>query len=384
MNRKQFVILLFALAVIGTAGLTVLNRHKESWNVREAKVGDKLLPNFRPNDVASIHIKAAVDLNIENKDGIWRVRERGNYPANFEHIKSLLVRIKDIKIVQSEDIGPSQRPRVELGDPGSGQGSGTLIEFKDAQGKVLDSLLVGKRHMRSESASDPYRMRGLFDGSYVLLPKEPSNVLLISDELTGVSGEPGAWLNTEFCKIENVKSVSLSGTDGWTLVRESESKSWILADAKSGEVLDDIKAAQTVEMLNFLGFVDLVPDAPSEGALHKPMELSIETFDHFFYALKIGSHGEGGMGYQVAIDLKAEFPKERVTSSDDKLEDKQKLDEEFQANARKLHDKLARESRLASNGWNYLIESRLIEPMLCKRAQLVQRTGIVEAKVSGQ
>src|SRR5215468_3508655 len=104
MNRKQFVFLLLALAIISTAGLLVLNRHKQSWTVREAKVGEKLLPNFRPKDVAAIHIKAAVDLNIENKEGAWRVRERGNYPANYEHIKSLLVRIKDIKVVQSDEI----------------------------------------------------------------------------------------------------------------------------------------------------------------------------------------------------------------------------------------------------------------------------------------
>src|SRR5689334_13161461 len=110
MNRKQFILLLLALAVISSAGLLVLNRHKQSWTVREAKVGEKLLPNFRPNDVATIHIKSAVDLNIENKDGSWRVRERGNYPANYNQIKNLLVRIRDIKIVQSDEIGPIQRP----------------------------------------------------------------------------------------------------------------------------------------------------------------------------------------------------------------------------------------------------------------------------------
>jgi len=127
MNRKQFFILLAALAVVTTAGLLVLNRHKQSWFVRETKAGEKLLPNFPPNDVAAIHIKSSLDLNIENKDGVWRVRERGNYPANYEHIKSLLVRIKDIKIVQSDEIGPSQRPRIELGDPATGPGSGTLL-----------------------------------------------------------------------------------------------------------------------------------------------------------------------------------------------------------------------------------------------------------------
>ncbi|PWT79782.1 MAG: hypothetical protein C5B44_06365, partial [Acidobacteria bacterium] len=94
MNRKQFIILMLALAVITTAGLLTLNRHKQSWAVREAKAGEKLLPNFRPNDVAAIHIRGSAELNIENKDGAWRVRERGNYPANYEHVRGLLVRMK--------------------------------------------------------------------------------------------------------------------------------------------------------------------------------------------------------------------------------------------------------------------------------------------------
>jgi hypothetical protein len=57
---------------------------------------------------------------------------------------------------------------------------------------------------------------------------------------------------------------------------------------------------------------------------------------------------------------------------------------EFQSNSKWLRDKLARESRFASNGCNYVIESRLIEPLLCKRADLLEKTAIVEAKASGQ
>jgi hypothetical protein len=365
--------------------LVVINRHRELWNVREAKAGDKLLPNFRPNDVAAIHIKAAVDLNIENKNGAWRVRERGGYAANYEHVKNLLVRMKDIKVVQSEDIGPSQRPRVELGEPGTGAGSGTLIEFKDAQGRVVDSLLVGKRHMRAETASDPFRMRGLFDGCYLLLPQEPSNVLLISDELAAVSGEPEAWLNTGFCKIEKVKSITLTGADGtnaWTLVRESESKPWTLPDAKPGEILDSTKAAQTAEMLNFLGFVDLVSNASPESA-DKPIGLSVETFDHFFYELKIGHSLQREGTYQMALSVRAEIPSERIVGADEKPENRKKDDEEFHANAKRLRDKLERESRFAANGWDYLVESRLIEPLLCKRADLLEKTAIAGVNSGG-
>jgi len=313
------------------------------------------------------------------------VRERDNYPANYERIKSLLVRIKDIKIVQSEDIGPSQRPRVDLSEPGTEPGCGTLVEFKNAQGEVTDSLIVGKRHMRAETSSDPYRMRGLFDGCYVLLPKEPSNVLLISDDLAGITGEPGAWLDPEFCKIENVKSVSLTdaeGTKQWALSRESDSKPWTLGDAKPGEVLDGTKAAQTVEMLNFLGFVDLVSKtAPSESVSEKSIVLSVETFEHFSYSLGISKSSKQNGVCHMGFAVKAEIPSERVVAFDERPEDKQKLDEEFQADTKRLRNKLARESHFASNGWNYVIESRLIEPLLCKRVDLLQKTAIAEAKI---
>jgi hypothetical protein len=401
MNRKQFVVILLALAIVGSAGLIVVNRHKQSWNVCETKVGEKLMPNFRPNDVAAIHIKGASHLNIENKDGVWRVRERGGYPANYDQIKALLVRMKDIKIVQSDQVGPSLRGRVELGEPGRGPGSGTLVEFKDAHGNVLDSVVMGKRHLRPETASDPFRMHGVFDGCYVLSPKEPENVLLISDELASVSGEPGAWLNKEFCKIENVKSFSLAGTNGanlWTLTRESQSKPWTLADAKPAETLDAPTAAQTAELLNFLSFVDVVTESEGVGSagfsqsaemkmkkvktdpFAKPIVISVETFDHFFYALKIEPPALPGGNYQIMLAVRAELPSERVADSDEKPEDKKSLESEFRVRTTQLRDKLAKESRLASNGFGYVIQPRLIEPLLCDRAHLLEKRALAGLK----
>lgn len=366
MNRNQFILILVALAVIGSAGLVVVNRHKQSWDVRGAKVGDKLLFNFRPNDVAAIHIKGVSDLNVENTDGEWRVRERGGYPANYAQIKALLVRIRDIKIVQSEQVGPSLRARVELDEPGKGPGSGYLVEFKDARGNVLDSVLMGKRHVRPETASDPFRMHGVFDGCYVLLPKEPGNVLLISDELASISGEPGAWLNREFCKIENVKSISLTGTNGvnlWTLMRESESQPWTLADAKPGETVDATTAAQTAEMLNFLDFVDVISNAAGSASnLVKPMVISVETFDHFFYTLKIAAPTQPERAYQIMLAVRAEIP----SVADEKTI--------------KLHDKLARELRLAANGFGYVVQPRLIEPLLCERTYLLEKSALAGLK----
>src|SRR5689334_8884677 len=148
MNRKQFMLVLATLAVVGGAGLVLLHHHQESWTAPAAKTGARLLPNFRFNDVAAIRVRGSSDFNVVRKNGIWCVPERDDYPANLHQIRDLLISIRDLKIVQSEPIGPSQLERVELNPPGKGAGSGTLLEFKDAQGKTLDTLLVGKKHDR--------------------------------------------------------------------------------------------------------------------------------------------------------------------------------------------------------------------------------------------
>ena len=91
MNRKQLILLLLVLAIIGGAGLVLLNRNKESWAEPEAKMGEKVLPNFQPNAVAAIHIKGGSDLNLVHKNDIWRVQERDDYPANFHQISDMLI-----------------------------------------------------------------------------------------------------------------------------------------------------------------------------------------------------------------------------------------------------------------------------------------------------
>jgi hypothetical protein len=185
-----------------------------------------------------------------------------------------------------------------------------------------------------------------------------------------------------------VKSVSLTGTNAdtlWTLSRESESNLWTLADGKPAEVLDTTKVAQNLEMLNFLGFVDVVSNAAApENGFDKPVVVSIETFDHFFYTLKIRTPPKRAANYQVAIDVRAEIASERIASANETPDEKQRLDEQFQAITKILREKFTTESRFALNGCHYVIESRLLEPLLCNRADLLQKTTILEAKAAGQ
>ncbi len=72
MNRKQLIMLLVALAVIGGASLMLLNHRQQSWTAAETQIGQKLFNNFQMNDVADIHIKSDGDLDLKKMAaGVW-------------------------------------------------------------------------------------------------------------------------------------------------------------------------------------------------------------------------------------------------------------------------------------------------------------------------
>jgi hypothetical protein len=370
MNRKQFALILLALAILGGAGLVLVNRHNQLWAGRESGMGDKVLPNFRFNDVAAIHIQSADGFNLVRVDGVWRVRERSDYPANYEQIKQVLLKARDLKVIRAEKIGPSQLGRVGLNEPGQGAESGTLVQFKDARGEVLDSLLIGKMHLRPQSGSDPFRLRGLFDGRYVLSPKNAGHVLLISDDLACISPEPGSWLARDFFHIENAKSITLVSTNGanlWTLTRESGSWPWNLSDAAPGELLDANVASQIAEALAFLNFVDV---ASAKVAPHHPLTVFIETFDHFFYTLQAGAKQPDG-NYLLTAAVRAAIPAKRIAATDETPENKKKLDDDFQIQTKQLQDKLAREKALTR--CVYVSEPNLLDLILRNRSHLLQK-----------
>src|ERR1022692_2189279 len=153
MNRKQLSILIVLLVVLGIAGLSVYKRNQTSWQGSGRQgAALKLLGDLPVNDVASIVIKGGTNqLDLVKKDGLWRVSERGDYPANFSEISGFLLKARDLKVVQSEPVGPSQLPRLQLAPPGQGTNSAVVVEFKGQGDKLIQVLRLGKKHLKKSN-----------------------------------------------------------------------------------------------------------------------------------------------------------------------------------------------------------------------------------------
>jgi hypothetical protein len=161
MTRKQFLILILALLVLGGVGLALFWKDYSSYRDSGARIGAMLLPDLRIADVAEIRLQDAKHrATLARKDNQWVVEERGGYPADFDAISALMLKLIELKVTQSEQVAARLYPRLELGEPGKGEGAGTAMEFRDAAGKTLAHMILGKTLCAAARGERP-RGRGL-------------------------------------------------------------------------------------------------------------------------------------------------------------------------------------------------------------------------------
>jgi hypothetical protein len=378
MNRKQLTLLIALLVVLGAAGILVQSSRNKNSEAGEAGTGKKLLGNkFPVNDVAHIVIKGlGKELNLVKKDETWRVRERGDYPANFAQISEFIIKVSDLKAVQREDIGKSQLGRMQLLEPGEGTNSGTLLELEAKDDKVLGSLLLGKKHVRKMSEQEEARFggEGFPDGRYVMTGNDKTHALLVGDPLNNAETKPETWLNKDFFRVEKLKSVAVTfpavPTNSWKLTRDTEAAEWKLADPKKDEKLDSSKASGETSAFASPAFNDVVtpPVKPEEHGLDKPVLVKLETFDNFDYTVKVGK--KTADQYPVEITVTANLPKERAPAKDEKPEDKEKAVKAWKEAQKHLEDKLKREQGYAN--WVYLMPNWNVDPVIKERKDLLE------------
>ncbi len=372
MNRKQFLILLVLVAVIGGAGLLVNKQRQGDWQQSSSGGGQKLAGALDVNAVAAVSIKSSAgELNLVKSGDAWVVKERGDYAANFGSIADLIRKFADVKAVQTEQVGASQYARLELQAPGDGEGKGTLVELKGKDGKALKSVVLGKKLIK-KSEGGPFGGGEFPVGRWVRDTASKDSVILTSEQFADAEAKPENWLEKDFLKVEKLKSVAVSyatnTASGWKVARETEGAEWKLAGVKPTEQVDTNKLSALGSPLSSPTFSDVVADPKADKlGLEKPATLVLETFDGFIYTAKAGT--ASGDNYPFQISAAGNFPKARTPAKDEKPEDKDKLDKEFADAQKKLADKLAADAKFGK--WTYLVSKYTLDSVLKSRADLM-------------
>lgn len=367
MNRKQFLILLLAVAVLGGAGLAVFWKGLSGYQESGAKIGAKVLPNLKAADAAVIHIKDAKnDLTLESKKGSWSVKERGGYPADVGEVSELLAKLVEAKVVQAESVGPSLYSRIDLNEPGKGEGAGTLVELKDKAGAQIAKLIFGKVVLKKDPGNPlPNAVNGVPAGRYLLAPGKTPQVVVVSDPFANVEARAGRFLAKNFFKVDRVKSLSAGeGKDQWKISRELEYSQWQFA--AGGGRLDPSAAVSAANALGQLAFSDVATDAKIEGG--GVQTIVAETFDDLTYTIKL-SKQKSGDDYLMNVVLTGTPPKTRAPEKDEKPDEIKRRAEEYAKTLKGLEARVEFEKILGQ--WTYVVAAKSLEPILKSREQLV-------------
>jgi len=372
MNRKQFLVSLAVLVVLGIAAAAVVLSDRSSWNAAETKVGQKVIPGLKIADVAEIAIRDSsgeVHL-VRAKDG-WTVRERADFPADTGRIGELLVTLAELKAVQSEALPADERTRLDLQEPktGSAPGAGVALKLKDAKGAELGRLLLGKQIFKNAESASLGAARTEASGRYVLAGADAGTMLAVAEPFAQVVTKPQDWLVKDLLRVDVAKTVSSTDKNGrhrWIVSRKTDGADWTLAGSKAKPDLQ--KATDLANTLGWVNLVDVVADpAKADTGLDHPVTVKAETFDGITYTLKIGN--AAGNDYYASYEVSGEPAKIRVAPKGEKPEDKAKNDKVFEDRRKKLVDQIEREKKLSH--WTFLVAKSTLDPLLRDRAQLM-------------
>ena len=370
MNRKQFLIMLALVAILGGAGLATFWKDLAGYQESGAKIGAKVLPNLKAADATGIRLKDAKnEVTLVSKGGSWSVKERGGYPADVGEISELLAKLVEAKIVQSESVGASLYSRLNLIEPGKGEGSGTLLELKDKTGKQIAQLIFGKVSLKKDPGNPlPNAVDGVPAGRYMIAPGKTQSVVVVSDPFANVDAKAGRWLAKNFFKADRIKTLTVGeGAAQWKITRELEYSQWKFAAAGSqGGQLDPSAAVAAVNALGQLAFSDVSPDGKVEG--DKLTTIIAETFDNLTYTIKVAKQKTGD-DYLFNFVLTGEPPKTRVPEKDEKPDEIARRAKEYVDTLTRLEARAQFEKILGQ--WTYVMPGKSLEPMLKDRAQMV-------------
>jgi hypothetical protein len=379
MTRKQFLILLIAVLVLGGAGLALVLQDIDDYRASGAKIGAKLLPNLKIADVAEVRLQDAKNqATLTRKEKVWVVQERGGYPASFQEISDLLIKLVELKVTQSEQVGESLWPRLDLAEPGALKaegagtkmdGAGTLVEFKDAAGKSLARLVLGKKVLKKDPLNPlPAAKDGVPAGRYVRVGGAKETVIVVSDPLNSAEARPGRWLSRDFIKVDRIRTLAAGpegAAPGWKIARTEEWGQWKFAGG--GGQLNPSAAVTAANKLGSLSFDDVATDAKGV-ATEKPVVVTAETFDNLVYTFKL-ARKQGAEEYLVGFTVAGEPPAKRAPEKGEKPEEAAKRDKEFADSRKRLELRVAVEKAMSQ--WTYVISARELEPLVVGRADML-------------
>ena len=254
------------LVVVDQPALTTLTKGEESaFEVLTERVNDAAELTIRSNEAT---------FSIVRTDTGWGMKGRAKYPVHFDKVKTALVGLSELKLLEAKTSDPSRYKRLEVEEPDTEEAQSVRFEIKDAAGKSMASGLVGRLNpnLFGEGGGGTYLRRG----------REEQSWLAAGEVSLGKTRND--WMIRDIVDIaaEKVRRAVIRQPDGAEIFVSQEkpdSGEYKLDGVPEGRELKDSGEAKNLAGgLWRLTFEDVKPaaDVPFAG---KPNVSEYETFD---------------------------------------------------------------------------------------------------------
>jgi hypothetical protein len=388
MRLKTFVILTAVTAVVAVAAIVVESGTSSTTRVT---AGEKLFPDLASalGGVARIEVaEHDKSFTVMRNGDAWTLRERGGYRVDPDVVKRVLTALVEMETVEAKTDKPASYPRLQVEDVAAKDAKSLQIILKNAGGKDLARLLVGKpRESRTGAAADRL---------YVRRPGEAQSWLVKST--LAVDKDPVRWLDRKIVDIgrDRVSRVTTVQPDGARLVIAKDKPGEDGKFALQGALPAGMKAKSAGDLgapagaLASLEFDDVKPVADIEFG-KKPVGVAeYRTVDGLVISVKMSevdgnvwglvsaSVDEASRVVPPAAPAKPDAAKKDETAKpgDDKAAADKKAADEKKAPAVKSLDEVKKEAAAITarvQGWAYKLPSFAVRSFQSKMADMVEK-----------
>jgi hypothetical protein len=209
---KQKNVLVLTVLTAAALGWAVLSQGSDSGAASNEASG-KLFPELDAhlNDIAEVRVeKFGKSATLRREGGKWILADRGGYPAKFEKVKELAMRVASLEIEEKKTSKKEYHAKLGLTWPGAAEegsdgAEAALVVIKDAGGKELAALVTGKSEWMGSKAK-VYARRLAEDQVWLCEPEGSLDVV----------PEAKNWIEPEIVKLDNerVQSATIEHADG--------------------------------------------------------------------------------------------------------------------------------------------------------------------------
>jgi hypothetical protein len=302
MRRRHLQFLLAGGLVMAVLAAIVVWRGDRG--VSHAPTGQQAAPGLaaKLGDLARLRLaRGKMTVNFALVDRRWTVVEKGNYPADQDRVRRLLLQLAELELIEPKTDRPELLARLDLDDPANGKS--TLVTAQDRNGALAAQLIIGR--------SRPNEIGNGEAGVYVRNP-DSDQAWLARGEFD-LTGDARSWLDRRIIDIapERVATIVLTAPDGnfAILTRGSPDQPFAIdglpADAhpKPDAVLTAPAAALAALDLDDVKQADVQPIA-QDGAT----TAALTTFDGLVLGLRLSPSDTGdwlaidATGSETAVD----------------------------------------------------------------------------------